>query len=465
MATVFRRRHLEPPQGKLEIEEEFPSCNNVYYIPPAHKLDAGENPEIYKTKILTVCGQDDYVSIYPIDTLSIKRKNAFGGGIQLKYKQIESITLEGFGYETADSAEDVREILEYFPAGFLKDYDFGLGLQMEYRFIIDAVEEIKSIKHLVISKKEKTSISEDGQLFTIKFSEYDAIRKQLNTISNRARSAARKIKAITAHNVLSYFLDIPEYPQKTHTTKNDTLYKLISSEEAALSKADQEVVIKIFDQNKRAMAEEQPQELIKLRNDIELVTLEELIAKYEEMLGKNLSEEKWQSLFNENPFILNLAFGYPVIKIRDQAHIGGRAISGAGEKITDYLVKNGVNNNAALIEIKTPATELLNKTAYRDNLYTASTKLAGALNQILDQKYKFQKEIATIKDNSRIYDLESYAVHGVLIIGKTPDDIDKQKSFELFRGNSKDIAIITFDELLQKLKYLHVFLSTENQRV
>mgnify|MGYP001184984827 FL=1 len=82
---------------------------------------------------------------------------------------------------------------------------------------------------------------------------------------------------------------------------------------------------------------------------------------------------------------------------------------------------------------------------------------------MLDQKHKFQKEIAGIKDNSRIYDLESYAVHGVLVIGKTPNDPDEQKSFELFRGNSKDIAIVTFDELLEKLKQLHVFLSSSAQ--
>ena len=81
------------------------------------------------------------------------------------------------------------------------------------------------------------------------------------------------------------------------------------------------------------------------------------------------------------------------------------------------------------------------------------------MNQMLDQKNEFQKDIARLKENSRIYDIESYAVHGVLVIGKTPADRDQQKSFELFRGNSKDVAVITFDELLAKLKSLHEFLS------
>jgi len=41
-----------------------------------------------------------------------------------------------------------------------------------------------------------------------------------------------------------------------------------------------------------------------------------------------------------------------------------------------------------------------------------------------------------------------------------PDDLEKQKSFEIFRRNSRDVEIITFDELLEKLKLLHTLLST-----
>ncbi len=102
------------------------------------------------------------------------------------------------------------------------------------------------------------------------------------------------------------------------------------------------------------MAQKAPQQLLQLRRDIELVTFEILIAKYEEMLAKNLPEARWQELFNENPFILNLAFGYPVIKIQDQAHVGGQKLSGSGETITDFLVKNGMSNKPRSSRSKHP---------------------------------------------------------------------------------------------------------------
>ena len=176
------------------------------------------------------------------------------------------------------------------------------------------------------------------------------------------------------------------------------------------------------------------------------------------MLGDKLVESRWQDFFNENPFILTLAFGYPVIKVRDQASVGGRKLSGYGEKITDFLVKNSLTNNTAIFEIKTPQTPILNKQPFRDGVYTPSSDLSGSINQALDQKYQFQKQITQIKDNSRLYDIESYAVHCCLVIGRTPDGEERKKSFELFRRNSKDVEIVTFDELLEKLKQLGDFL-------
>jgi hypothetical protein len=124
-----------------------------------------------------------------------------------------------------------------------------------------------------------------------------------------------------------------------------------------------------------------------------------------------------------------------------------------------------MSNNIALFEIKTPQTSLLNKTAYRGGLYSPASDVVGAISQILDQKYELQKSIASIKESSRQYDIESYAVHGVLIVGRMPADPDRLKSFELFRANSKDVAVFTFDEVLEKLKLLLRFLSERSPEV
>ena len=39
-----------------------------------------------------------------------------------------------------------------------------------------------------------------------------------------------------------------------------------------------------------------------------------------------------------------------------------------------------------------------------------------------------------------------------------PAETDQIRSFELFRGNSKNVEIVTFDELLEKIKELRELL-------
>lgn len=435
----------QPSPAKLKLSET--------YAPPADATKA-------KRKLLEMGGPKDWLSIFPLNTLPTHEDF-----LEPKYKQIISIVLEGFDFHTPSSVPEVTYLLEELPSGFVKDFAYGLGLQKDYRFIIDAVEKIPQVKHLVLSQENGTGVS--GEFYTLNFKEYDAIRKGINRITTKQQGEGAIDKRVLAHYSLLTSLDAQKFPEKTRPYKKDTIFKLISTEGKGplpLSVADQNAAIRLVDQNKREIAQKAPQQLLQLRKDIELVTLEALMKKYEDMLTKNLPEGRWQELFNENPFILNLAFGYPVIKIQDQAHVGGRKLSGPGETITDFLVKHRISNNAALFEIKTPGTVLLNKKPYRGSLYTPSSDMVGAINQMLDQKSKFQREVAMLKENSRISNLESYAVHGVLVVGTTPQDVDQQKSFELFRGNSKDIAIITFDELLEKLKLLHGFLATSEAK-
>ena len=213
-------------------------------------------------------------------------------------------------------------------------------------------------------------------------------------------------------------------------------------------------MLDILAENAKSLAEDKPQRLATVKADIEIVTLEDLIRRYRDLMQARATEKKWQDFLNGNPFILSLAFGYPVVKVRDQASVGGHKISSGGGTIADFLVKNSLTNNCAIIEIKTPQTRLLNKSSYRGSVFSPSSHLVGAVNQALQQKRNFEREISLIKDKSKIYDIESYAVSCCLVIGTMPKDDERQQSLELFRGNSKNVQVVTFDELLLKMTNL-----------
>lgn len=469
MALGFRE-HDPVRDGTLEVEEVHPNFVEVYFVPPEHSLLAAnldpKKAKQYRTKLLDINGQHELLTIHPISTFGDK-----SDFLKPKYGQVQRITLDrtdiifpGFDGAVPKEPEGVLDVLENLPSAFTKDYAYGLGLAKPYRFIIDAVEELSDCTEIVITRDQVTGPdAKDAQLFCISKRDFEQARRAMNSIDNLAQTAARAVKETTVHNILAERLGVPKLEPKAGRHPYRKLFTAVAQRKEELSEEDQNAVIVALSRHAESIAEEQPEKLAKLRGDIELVTLEALIKRYEEMLGERLVEGSWQDFFNENPFILNMAFGYPVIKVRDQASVGGRKLSGDGEKITDFLVKNSLTNNTAIFEIKTPQTSILNKTPFRDSVFTPSAHLSGSINQALDQKYQFQKQIAQIKDNTRLYDIESYAVHCCLIIGRTPDGDDRKKSFELFRRNSKDVEIVTFDELLEKLKQLSVFLRAADE--
>ncbi|MBV1910521.1 MAG: DUF4263 domain-containing protein [Kangiellaceae bacterium] len=463
MARMFPNDISQRPEGTLLIEEHHEGNNEIYFIPHSDMLTLANvdivSPESHKTLLLNINITQNYLEIFPINTLGSSTDF-----LKHKYSMLKSIVLDGFDFEFPENSEEIKYLLEQLPIGFVKDFDYGLGLIKELQPLISTLEGF-GVEQLIIknTKLEKAAIDPTTKTCVLSYTQFETTRKELAKVVRNAQKASLTIRKAVANNTLAFFLDNKDYPQKLLKIQDTALARLVAKDveniAIAMSKSDQSLTISIIEKNAKKIAQDQPAKLLKLRDDIELVTLEQLIEKYKQMLGKRLSEGDWQDLFNENPFILSMAFGCPIIKVQDQASVGGRKISGSGDKITDFLAKNSMTNNTAIIEIKTPQ-ELLTGKEYRGSVYSPSVALSGSLNQVLDQKYKLQKNIASIKEASRIYDVETYAVQCALIIGKMPDDLEKQKSFEIFRRNSRDVEIITFDELLEKLKLLHTLLST-----
>jgi len=329
----------EASSDVLVVEEEHPGFNTVFIEPSAESLNLSDEyrdaVSPVKIKFIEVSETQNCLAMYPINTLP-----GHARFLRPKYKQLESIALVGFDFSVPESSNDVRGMLEVLPSGFVKDVSYGLGLLNDYKYIINAIEKMPAIKHLVIQKDGHTSV--EGEFYSLNFSDFEILRKATNRITTKYQGESSRDKWMFAHNVLLTGIDAVKYPELTQPYKDGTIFKLVAangSKSVKLSEADRTAAVRIVDANKREIARNAPQQLLRLRNDLEQASLEVLIAEYEEMLGKDLRESRWQQLFNDNPFILNLAFGYPVVKIQDQAHVGGRRLSGSGETIADFLVK------------------------------------------------------------------------------------------------------------------------------
>ena len=474
--------------GSLEIEQRSSNCIEIHYIPSKQliqQLDLKPNDAVaFRARLLRFDRRTQRLTIFPINTFPSQGVVNF---LKPKYQRINAITVAEWNHfeidvghnlldkndsEAANGNFDlsnevmVMSVLERLPSCFVKDFDFGLGLRQPYRFIINSVEELSDCTEIVISKHQDTGIDAKEKVFYISNDDFMQARRTIDRTIANSRTAVQSVNYAATHNLFASKIGQPSVPVRIgRSPLRRSLTEAAIRGEDSLTQVEQDEVLEVLAINAKSIAKDKPNKLTTLKKDIELVTLEALIERYREMVRIKVSESMWQEFLDANSFILSLAFGYPVVKIRGRASVGGHKLSGKGDNITDFLVKNKLTNNSAIIEIKKPSVKLLGRNTYRGETYPPSVELVGAINQTLSQKQYFEREISRIKDNSRITDLESYSVRCCLIIGTMPDDEDKKRSFELFRGNSKNVEIITFDELLEKLKSLKQLLTNQESDV
>ncbi len=170
---------------------------------------------------------------------------------------------------------------------------------------------------------------------------------------------------------------------------------------------------------------------------------------------ENNKEESWQQLLSTQSFVLEQVFSVPVVMIKSKAYVGGKSILNTGGSVVDFLVKNEVTHNVALVEIKTPTTRLLGG-VYRDGVYGPSAELSGAIVQVLACRDSLVAERCKLLGEAKMQ-AEAFDPQCVVIAGHAKEelsDAEKNRSFELFRRQLNDVRIITYDEMYDRTKRL-----------
>ncbi|AXG74536.1 DUF4263 domain-containing protein [Flavobacterium arcticum] len=201
----------------------------------------------------------------------------------------------------------------------------------------------------------------------------------------------------------------------------------------------------------------------KLLNNKEYI----VIYKTEFCNPKTKDETAWQHFFNKNQWIFGYGLDYRFQGIlQKEFHASGTTASGSNGVIGDFLT--GDNNFTSFVELKLPTTQLFGKDKNRANVWKLSNDLLEAFSQILEQKASGQLKIETSKelnnDKSTPITQRAYDSKTILIIGNwseinkspEPEGIKsiKKKTFELFRRDSRNIEILTYDELYDRAKFI-----------
>jgi hypothetical protein len=256
---------------------------------------------------------------------------------------------------------------------------------------------------------------------------------------------------------------LPEtYAKRSRPYRAGTVFELLGSldgKSKKLDKQDRSSIINMLANNAASLSKSNFTELIQLQKDIEIVSLDVLIKEFHRMLGGKTVEADWQTLLELNPFMLSMLFGQPIVLLQSSASVGGATLAGSGMKIADFVLQNSLTHNAAIVELKRPSTKLTGA-EYRQGLFGPSSELMGAVVQVLDQRAKLVTSIPLINHFNGSSGLEAFSIDCVIIAGRTPA-AERIASFELMRGQMKDVNIVTFDELLERLNMLRELLAGE----
>jgi hypothetical protein len=422
-------------------------------VPPAGGAPAEARADA-EVKLLSLVPDSGKLRIYPINTLSGTSEY-----LGPKYEQIRTLAVEISAIDPYFEESELETILEALLAGFVKDYAYGLGLLKDCNRIIRLIEKHTACDEISFTSADELTV--EGRVFRLGMSRFAAMWSEIRRINDRGNRAAGRVKDAFVHNDLATALGLEamNFSLGRHPISRVIAKAADGVEE--LNDLERDALIATLTSESAGLAKARPEKFQKLHREIELVSLDHLITSYEESLKKGENEQYWQTFFDDNAFALQQVFGAPMVSVQSRATVGGGSFAGGGDKIADYLFKNSLTNNVALVEIKKPTTQLLDTREYRTGVYGPSKELNGAVTQVLDQAYQLTSNLVTLKHNSRRWDLESYAVSCFVVAGRTPppNEPSKQKSFELYRANSRSVTIVTYDEILERLRLLRTFLA------
>jgi len=347
--------------------------------------------------------------------------------------KLKTISIEGFN----------RLPPEFHEKGHIKS---GVEYYLSKKF------DGKQVASLTISKSRKNSMRKTKFGYRIRFN-YDSFR-QLRMALSRFNFDSTRDRSILVddyfHNLFPrHFkkptsLSIGERTRRLVSQLDDTIINHLEAKDA-------QALVDFFEKmlKKRGMSSSQKRRLFEsAKLKVDDITVIEIIRQFEAMLSSGRSEQKWGEYLRRNLFLIDARYVNSIPQLNVQ--LGGT------RKMDFGLVDS--QGYLDIFEIKLPTTPLLAKKPDRGNYYW-STDAVKALVQAEKYLYNAEQKGADLpKDIKREKGLATDVIRprALLLIGHNSqlDNDNKREDFRVLRRSLKNVEVILYDELLERLKLL-----------
>lgn len=192
------------------------------------------------------------------------------------------------------------------------------------------------------------------------------------------------------------------------------------------------------------------------------------LEKYEEhMRLGDWSEAQWQDFFEREQWVFGYGLDYRVMRQFDrEMTVGGGGSDNQNKPVIDFLMK--FTDYTVLVEIKKPDTPIFRESrGGRAGTWEFSPEFMSAVSQIIVQKAKWLSFAQTgehyNKSGTEVLMARTRNAKSILVIGSRDEFSCSENpraanvmrdTFELFRRENRSIDIVTFDELLERARFI-----------
>lgn len=408
------------------------------------------------TQMLRYDSAADLIRIFP----RVRRNAAWDN----PFSHLDEVQIQGLPWDPHDhSVEGELDGLLHvvgLPRGFSAVYEYGLGVARPYRGFLTEIERRTGCTAVRFTAAGDEGLH--GSIFHVELERFEDYRSVVERNRGRAAIALTRVIEAECHNALADLFELelvaPKYGRHP-------VIQALSEEVATgyvLSDEDRKALLDQVSTEASRVAHESPSRFDRLREDIELVSLEVLIAQFEQAMSRRTSEATWQGFFSRNPFALQQLFSAPILLLHGQVHVRGADALGQGSRIADFLCMNTVTHSAVVVEIKTPRSPLMASTLYRGSgtaeTYPAHRELSGAIGQVQAQMESVSRDM---KNTPALGDIDHWHVRGAVISGTVSTlSAEQRDSFLRYREGLTGLTVLGYDEVGERLKSLRDMLAT-----
>ena len=176
-------------------------------------------------------------------------------------------------------------------------------------------------------------------------------------------------------------------------------------------------------------------------------------------------EAVWHDFFKRNKWIFGLGLDVRIMNdFIDEPYVGSPNSNNRDNPNSDFL---GISDFTSLIEIKTPSAHYFGKDRNRADSWTLNVEFLNGISQCLTQKESLISKLngnlitddgqiinplQTLTVDPRIYFIYGNKSNEINIKDMTVENNIKRRTLERFIRDSRNLTVISFDELFNRAK-------------